>query len=53
MDDAFYVLVLMAVPVCAFVFAGVTYSMLRFCRRRGVTEDGPPVRRQFIVTTQS
>ena len=43
MDHAFYVLVLMAVPVCVFVFAGVTYSMIRFRRRRGVTEDGPPV----------
>ena len=42
-DHAFYVVVLMAVPLCAFVFAGVTYSMIRFRRRRGLTEDGPPV----------
>jgi cytochrome c oxidase subunit 2 len=43
-DDAFFVLVVLAVPVVAFVVATVLYSVLRFGRRKGGLEDGPPVR---------
>ena len=43
-DDAFRVLVFLAIPVFAFVVAAVVYSALRFRRREGLTEDGPPIR---------
>lgn len=43
-DEAFFVLVVLAVPVVAFVVAAVLYSVLRFGRRKGELEDGPPVR---------
>ena len=43
-DEAFKILVYMAVPVCAFVFAAVVYSFLRFRRTGPDFEDGPPIR---------
>ena len=57
-DDAFFVLVVLAIPVVAFVVAAVVYSMLRFRQRGEGLEDGPPVRSNgkvlvawFSVTT--
>ena len=43
-DEAFEVLVYMAVPVMAFVFAAITFSFFRFRRSGEDFEDGPPVR---------
>jgi len=43
-DEAFEILVYMAIPVCAFVFAAVAYSFFRFRRTGTDFEDGPPVR---------
>ena len=43
-DEAFEILVYMAVPVMAFVFAAVGYSFIRFRRNGQDFEDGPPVR---------
>tara|TARA_B100000315_G_scaffold132101_1_gene121551 strand:+ start:650 stop:1396 length:747 start_codon:yes stop_codon:yes gene_type:complete len=42
-DDAFYALVVMSVPVIAFVLAAVIYSILRFRQRGDQLEDGPPI----------
>jgi cytochrome c oxidase subunit 2 len=42
-DDAFYVLVVMSVPVIAFVLAVMLYSILRFRQRGEQLEDGPPI----------
>lgn len=50
-DEAFFVLTVMAVPICAFVLATVLYSVLRFRQRGGALEDGPPIRtnKQVLV----
>jgi cytochrome c oxidase subunit 2 len=57
-DDAFFVLVVLAVPVVAFVVSAVLYSVIRFGRRKGDLGDGPPIRSNgkvlvawFSVTT--
>lgn len=42
-DEAFNALVYMAIPVCAFVFAAVIYSFIRFRRSGQDFEDGPPI----------
>lgn len=42
-DEAFEALVYMGIPVCAFVFATVAYSFIRFRRSGQDFEDGPPV----------
>lgn len=43
-DEAFRVLVYMGIPVCAFVFATLIYSFIRFRRNGEDFEDGPPIR---------
>lgn len=43
-DDAFRILVMMAVPVFAFVLATMLYSVFRFRQRGETLEDGPPIR---------
>ncbi len=43
-DDAFFILTVLAVPVFAFVAATLLYAVLRFGRRGGSGEDGPPIR---------
>ena len=42
-DHAFRVLVFQSIPVSAFLFSVLIYSVLRFRRREGQTEDGPPI----------
>ena len=42
-DEAFFVLLVMSVPICAFVLSMVVYSAFRFRRRKGEKEDGPPI----------
>ena len=42
-DGAFRALVYMGIPVCAFVFAAVIYSFIRFRRNGQDFEDGPPI----------
>jgi cytochrome c oxidase subunit 2 len=50
-DDAFYALVVMSVPVIAFVLAVMIYSVLRFRQRGEQLEDGPPIHsnRRFVI----
>jgi cytochrome c oxidase subunit 2 len=50
-DDAFYALVVMSVPVVAFVLAVMIYSILRFSQRGEQLEDGPPIHsnRRFVI----
>ncbi|MEE9284516.1 MAG: cytochrome c oxidase subunit 3 [Dehalococcoidia bacterium] len=43
-DDAFRLLMVLAMPVVAFVLAALVYTVLRFRRRREPAEDGPPTR---------
>ena len=43
-DGAFFVLVVLAIPVCAFLFATLVYSVFRFRQRGEPLEDGPPIR---------
>ncbi|MBI2329685.1 MAG: hypothetical protein HYU85_08680, partial [Chloroflexi bacterium] len=43
-DDAFRTLMMLAVPVLAFVVAMLIYSVLRFRRRGEPTQDGPAMR---------
>ena len=43
-DEAFEILVYMSVPVMAFVFAAVIFSIVRFRRSGDDFEDGPPIR---------
>ena len=43
-DGAFRILFLLAIPVLTFVLAALIYSVLRFRRRGGQSEDGPPIR---------
>jgi cytochrome c oxidase subunit 2 len=57
-DGAFLVLFLLAIPVVTFVFVALIYSVLRFRRRGGQSEDGPPIRSSgrvlgawFLATT--
>ncbi len=57
-DDAFRVLMVLAVPVVAFVLASLVYSIFRFRRRGEPAEDGPPIHGQkwvigtwFLVTS--
>jgi len=57
-DGAFRVLLVLAIPVVTFVFAALVYSVLRFRRRLGQSEDGPPIRSSgrvlgawFLATT--
>ncbi len=42
-DNAFFVLMVMAVPIVAFVLATMVYSFIRFRQRGETLEDGPPV----------
>lgn len=42
-DDAFRILMMLAVPVFAFVVAMLTYSVLRFRRRGEPSQDGPAI----------
>ena len=44
MDDAFLVLMVLSVPVMAFVIAALAYSILSFRVRGMPTQDGPPIR---------
>jgi cytochrome c oxidase subunit 2 len=57
-DDAFRTLMVLAVPVVAFVIATLVYSILRFRIRGEPSQDGPPIRSHgrliavwFAVTT--
>jgi cytochrome c oxidase subunit 2 len=50
-DDAFRVLVIMAVPVFAFVLATMLYCFFRFRQRGEPLEDGPPIRSNGIFVT--
>ncbi|MBI2328362.1 MAG: cytochrome c oxidase subunit II, partial [Chloroflexi bacterium] len=43
-DDAFRTLMMLAVPVLAFVVAMLIYSVLRFRRRGEPSQDGPSIR---------
>lgn len=43
-DEAFNLLMILAVPVAALVLALLFYSVLRFRARGDATEDGPPIR---------
>ncbi len=51
-DDAFNALVVMSVPVIAFVLAVMIYSILRFRQRAEQLEDGPPIHsnKRFVIT---
>ena len=51
-DDAFNALVVMSVPVIAFVLAVMIYSVLRFRQRGEQLEDGPPIHsnKRFVIT---
>ncbi len=48
-DDAFRVLMVLAVPVFAFALAFLVYSVLRFRRVGESAEDGPPIRSHGVV----
>jgi heme/copper-type cytochrome/quinol oxidase subunit 2 len=57
-DDAFLILLLLAIPIFFFVLVSVVFSALRFRRRGQPAEDGPPIRSHrwvlgtwFLVTT--
>jgi cytochrome c oxidase subunit 2 len=43
-DEAFELLVILAIPVFTFVVSVLAYAVLRFRRRGDAAEDGPPVR---------
>ncbi|MBI2939261.1 MAG: cytochrome c oxidase subunit II [Chloroflexi bacterium] len=49
-DGAFQTLMVMGIPVFAFVIAVLAYSILRFRTRGDPTEDGPPIRGNVILT---
>ncbi len=50
-DDAFNALVVMSVPVIAFVLAVMIYSILRFRQRAEQLEDGPPIHSNKAIVT--
>jgi cytochrome c oxidase subunit II len=50
-DEAFRVLLLLGIPVCAFVLAVLFYSVMRFRRRGEPAEDGPPIHSHRAVVT--
>jgi cytochrome c oxidase subunit 2 len=43
-DDAFRLLIILSIPVLAFVVATLAYSILAFRSRQDPEQDGPPVR---------
>lgn len=50
-DDAFNLLLMLAVPVAAMVLALLFYSVIRFRAAEDSTEDGPPIRGNRSITT--
>jgi cytochrome c oxidase subunit 2 len=50
-DHAFRTLMVLAVPVLAFVIATLAYSILRFRSRGEPSQDGPPVRSHVLLVS--
>jgi cytochrome c oxidase subunit 2 len=48
-DDAFRILMILGLPVLAFVVAVLVYSLFRFRVRAETAEDGPPIRGSAAV----